>query len=68
VVAVITNPPRPAGRGSRLTPTAVAEAARVLGLTVLEVDGVRQGAGFEAIRTAAPDALVVVAYGELLSP
>ena len=68
VVAVITNPPRPAGRGSRLTPTAVAEAARVLGLTVLEVDGVRHGAGFDAIRVAAPDALVVVAYGELLSP
>ena len=68
VAAVITNPPRPAGRGSRLTPTAVADAARALGIEVLEVDGVRQGTGFDAIRVAAPDALVVVAYGELLSP
>jgi len=68
VAAVITNPPRRAGRGSRLTPTAVADAARRLGISVLEVDGVRQGAGFAAIREAGSDVLVVVAYGELLSP
>ena len=68
VVTVITNPPRPAGRGSRLTPTAVADAARGLGIRVLEVDGVRAGAGFDAVQDAAPDALIVVAYGELLSP
>ena len=68
VVLVITNPPRPAGRGSRLTPTAVAEAGRHLGVPVLETDGVRGGEGFDAIRNAAPDVLVVVAYGELLSP
>ncbi len=68
VALVITNPPRPAGRGSRLTPTAVAEAGRRLGVPVLETDGVRGGEGFDAIRNAAPDVLVVVAYGELLSP
>lgn len=67
VVLVITNPPRPAGRGSRLTATAVAEAARRIGLAVLEVDGVRSGAGLDAIRRLEPDAIVVVAYGELLT-
>jgi methionyl-tRNA formyltransferase len=65
---VITNPPRPAGRGSRLTPTAVAEAARELGLVVLEAEGVRAGAGRDAIVAGHPDALVVVAYGEILTP
>ena len=68
VVLVITNPPRPAGRGSRLTPTAVAEAGRRLGVPVLETDGVKRGEGFDAISNAASDLLVVVAYGELLSP
>jgi methionyl-tRNA formyltransferase len=64
---VVTNPPRPAGRGSTLTPTRVAEEARARGLPLLEVDGVRSGEGFEALRGAEADALVVVAYGQLLS-
>ena len=63
---VITNPPRPAGRGSHLTPTSVADAARRLGLEVLETPGVRAGAGHDAIERTLPDAMVVVAFGEIL--
>ena len=66
--SAITNPPRPAGRGSKLRPTAVAEAAARLGVPVLEVDGVRAGAGRAAVDRLEPDAVVVVAYGELLTP
>ena len=68
LASAITNPPRPAGRGSTLRPTAVAEAAVRLGVPVLEVDGVREGAGREAVDRLEPDAVVVVAYGELLTP
>jgi methionyl-tRNA formyltransferase len=68
VALVVTNPPRPAGRGSRLRPTAVAEAARASGLAALETPGVRSGEGFEALAALAPDVVVVVAYGELLTP
>lgn len=68
VALVITNPPRPAGRGSRLRPTAVADAARVLELQLKEVAGVNVGEGLTSLREAAPDVLVVVAYGELLAP
>lgn len=68
VELVITNLPRPAGRGSRLTSTAVADAARALGLELLEVDGVRAGDGWAALESSRPDAIVVVAYGELLPP
>lgn len=64
---VITNPARPAGRGSRLTPTAVAESARRLGLDVLEVEGVSSGPGHDAIERLRPDAVAVVAYGEILT-
>ena len=66
-VAVVTNPPKPAGRGGALTPTAVADAARRLGLPLREVDGVGAGEGLAALREAEPDVLVVVAYGEILS-
>jgi methionyl-tRNA formyltransferase len=67
IALVVTNPPRPAGRGSELTPTAVADAARDLAVPLLEVQRVSRGDGFAALAAAAPDAVVVVAYGELLS-
>jgi methionyl-tRNA formyltransferase len=68
VELVLTNPPRPAGRGSQLTPTAVADVAGELDLPLLEVDRVRDGEGFEALDTMEPDTIVVVAYGEILTP
>jgi methionyl-tRNA formyltransferase len=68
VELVLTNPPRPAGRGSHLTPTAVADAAAEMDLPLLEVDRVRDGEGFEALDSLDPDAIVVVAYGEILTP
>jgi methionyl-tRNA formyltransferase len=64
---VVTNPARPAGRGSVPRATAVAETARALHLSLVEADGVREGPGLDALRRAHPDVLVVVAYGELLS-
>jgi methionyl-tRNA formyltransferase len=68
VELVLTNPPRPAGRGSRLTPTTVADEARSADLPLLEVGRVRDGAGFDALDALEPDAIVVVAYGEILTP
>jgi methionyl-tRNA formyltransferase len=66
VVLVATRNPRPAGRGGRLKRTPVAEAAERLGLPVAEVDTVKSGAGFERLQAPQPDALVVVAYGEIV--
>jgi len=63
---VITNPPKAAGRGSALTPTAVAEAARPLDVQLAEVDGVNEGAGATLLAEVRPDVLAVVAYGQLL--
>jgi methionyl-tRNA formyltransferase len=64
----ITNPPRPAGRGSRLTPTAVGEAASEMGLPLMELETMAGGAASPAIRGAQADLLIVVAYGALLPP
>lgn len=67
VALVVTNPSRPAGRGSKLTSTPVADAARTLGLPLAETETTRDDAFSERIRSLAPDVSVVVAYGELLS-
>ncbi len=63
VALVVTLPPRPGRRGGGPAPTPVAVAARSLGTPT-----VRQGPGLEGLRAAAPDVLVVVAYGEILPP
>lgn len=66
VVAVLTRSPRPAGRGHKPRATPVADAARRLGLPLHEVETVKDGSGFEALAAPRPDALAVVAYGEIL--
>ncbi len=66
VPLVVTNPPKAAGRGDQVTPTAVADAARRLGARLVEADGVRIGAAADALAATRPDVIVVVAYGELL--
>src|SRR5712691_5622307 len=68
VSLVGTRTPRPAGRGNRVVPTPVAEAAQRLGLPLLETETVKAGPGFEALSAVAPDVLAVVAYGEILPP
>lgn len=67
-VLVVTRDPRPAGRGGRPRGTAVTDAARTLGLPLLETPTVKRGAGLDALKEAAPDVLAVVAYGEILPP
>ena len=63
---VVTRDPRPAGRRGDLRPTAVADAARALGLNLLETPTVKRDAGLDAIRSQEPDVMAVVAYGEIL--
>jgi len=64
---VITQPDRPAGRGKEPTPPPAKEAALSHGIPVLQPEKIRQDAGAgEAIRNAAPDIIVVVAYGQII--
>lgn len=67
IARALTFPPRPAGRGSKLRPTAVAEAARSLGIPLAEIESARSSVSREAIAAAAPDVIVVVAFGEILT-
>jgi methionyl-tRNA formyltransferase len=67
VVLVVTNPPRPAGRGSQLAATPVADAAGRMALPLEETATTRADDFMQRLRSLAPDVSVVVAYGELLS-
>jgi methionyl-tRNA formyltransferase len=66
LVGVVTRPDAPTGRGRRLTPSPVAEAAEALGVPVLKPGHPREPAFQDALRGLAPDACPVVAYGALL--
>ncbi|MBI4798573.1 MAG: methionyl-tRNA formyltransferase [Desulfarculus sp.] len=61
---VVTQPDRPAGRGRKLTRCAVALAADALGLTVIQPEKV--GSIAADIAALGPDALTVLAFGQLL--
>ena len=66
VAAVYTQPDRPAGRGRRLTPSPVKQAALDAGIPV-EQPAILKDAGAQArLASYAPDLLVVIAYGLIL--
>jgi methionyl-tRNA formyltransferase len=65
-VLVVTRPDRPAGRGRRLSSPPVADAARALGLELEQPDSVNDRRTIELIAAAAPDVVVVCAYGALI--
>ncbi len=66
VVAVLTQPDRPAGRGMKLTPGAVKKAALVMGLPVLQPETLKSAAVQAELRALACDVMVVAAYGLIL--
>jgi methionyl-tRNA formyltransferase len=63
---VITRPDRPRGRGRRLQSPPVAETARELELELAQPVTVNDDDGRAVIAAAAPDALVVCAFGALI--
>ena len=67
VVAVVTQPDRPRGRGHKLVPSEVKAAATELGLTVLQPQRLRTGEFDAQIRSFSADLGVVAAYGRILS-
>ena len=66
VVAVVTNPDRPAGRGMELRPPPVKVRASALGLEVLQPETARDPAVAESLTSFGVDVAVVVAYGKIL--
>jgi methionyl-tRNA formyltransferase len=67
LVAVVTQPDRPAGRGLALTACAVKEVALSHQILTLQPSRIRDGGAVAQIRALEPDLLVVMAYGQILS-
>ena len=62
IVAVVTTPDKPAGRGQRLHESDVKVAARELGLPILQPERLRDEAFVEAMRALEPDLGIVIAF------
>ncbi|MGE5251385.1 MAG: methionyl-tRNA formyltransferase [Bacteroidota bacterium] len=68
VVGVVTQPDRLAGRGRELTPPPVKRLALELGLPIIQPERLRLPDAMAALRTFAPDLIVVAAFGQILRP
>lgn len=66
VVAVVTQPDRPKGRGQKLMPPPVKELAEKHGIPVHQPLKVRNPDFVEVMRELKPDVIVVVAFGQIL--
>lgn len=66
VAAVVTQPDKPKGRGGAMAMSPVKEKALEYGLTVLQPQRARDEKFVEELRSYAPEAIVVVAFGQLL--
>jgi methionyl-tRNA formyltransferase len=63
---VVTRPDRPKGRGRRLTPPPVAEAARALGIDLAQPSEVNAPDARALIAAAEPEAVTICAFGALI--
>ena len=68
VVAVLTQPDRPAGRGMQLTPSPVKQLAVQHGLPVLQPLSLKDADIQRELAAYAADVMVVAAYGLILPP
>jgi methionyl-tRNA formyltransferase len=66
IVAVYTQPDRPAGRGRGVVQSPVKQRATALGLRVEQPPTLKAAAAQATLAAYAPDAMVVVAYGLIL--
>ena len=66
IEAVITQPDRPRGRGQRVSSSAVKEAALEIGLHVFQPETIKSESSQDFLKRVAPDAVVIIAYGQII--
>lgn len=67
VTAVISQPDKPKGRGKKMKPTPVKEAAEKYGIPVYQPEKIKDEKFVELLKGIDADIFVVVAYGQILS-
>ncbi|PZT98577.1 MAG: methionyl-tRNA formyltransferase [Brevundimonas sp.] len=68
IVAVYSQPPRPRGRGQKLTPSPVHAFAETMALPVFTPESMKAREVVETFQSLDLDAACVVAYGQILKP
>ena len=68
VLAVVTQPDRPRGRGQKMLPSPVKVFAVAHDLPVLQPEKIKTAEVEAALAALQPDVIVVVAFGQILSP
>ena len=66
VEAVVTQPDRPRGRGQAVQASAVKAAALEAGLHVYQPEKIKSDSAFDFFKRVAPDAVVIIAYGQIV--
>jgi len=66
VIRVYTQPPRPSGRGKKLTKSPVHQFAEIMGLEVKTPEKFRKSSVIDDLETLGADVGCVVAYGQIL--
>src|SRR5260370_11072945 len=66
IIAVITQPDRPRGRGRQVSPPPVKEAAVAASIPVHQPDKIRAPEAQELLQRLAPDCIVIIAYGQII--
>jgi methionyl-tRNA formyltransferase len=66
VLAVVSQPDRPKGRGQKLAPSPVKEAALAYGIPVLTPERIKENFFIETVKELQPDMIIVVAFGQFL--
>lgn len=66
VEAVITQPDRPSGRGGHVSSSPVKEAALEAGLRVYQPESIKSESSQDFLKRIAPDAVVIIAYGQIV--
>jgi methionyl-tRNA formyltransferase len=66
IEAVVTQPDRPRGRGQEAASSAVKEAALEAAIPIFQPEKIKSDAAFEYFQRLAPDAVIVIAYGQII--
>lgn len=66
VEAVITQPDRPRGRGHEVASSSVKDAALEAGIAVYQPEKIKSESAHDFFRRVMPDAVVIIAYGQII--
>ena len=66
IAGVVTQPDRPRGRGKEVASSPVKEAAVAAGIPVYQPQKIRAEESYEYFHNAAPDVVVIIAYGQII--